>query len=290
MKKITLLLTVVASLAFLSSCKKDDASTPTAPAFENSPTSAYYSYEPVAGGGWASFISFFDLRSNDVSKKKYFKIQLKFQGVTDSFEIATLPQSINNLAPGFPAEIVDYPGFGYVNQWTNPEYRLLSTGGSAYYKDTIVRNPASNIYYLYQHFLSGALQGERPQSNFDHYYEPIGTNGQVLHHSRTIFYFKKGLCIDHNSTQPGGVVKPISTLFAGAPTYDWQNINTAFQLTNSTSAQSSNLYFIDFKNWRFFRWKQYMNPIFSPAQLTTEFGDYQSLDQLFKWPEGWGRP
>lgn len=276
------------TVAFCS-CKKDDKSITPPSAFANSPTCAYYSYEPIGGGQYGHFVSFFDLRSTNTAEKKYFKMQLKYQGVIDSFEIAGQPQSINNLAAGFPSDITGHPGFGWVNQWTNPQFRLLTSGGSSYYKDTIVRNPASNIYHLYLNYLSGPLQGEWPQSHFDNFYEPLGINGETRLHFRTIFYFKKGLCLDANNIDPIATIKPLNSFFVGAPAYDWENVSTAIQLSTST-AGANNFYFLDFKNWRFFKWEQYMNPIFSPAQLTTEFGDYQSLDNLFNWPEGWGKP
>jgi hypothetical protein len=280
------------SILSVTSCKKDNnQSTPPA-RFANSPTCAYFNQEPTGGGEWAWFLTFMDLRSTDITEKKYFKAQLKFRGI-DSFEVVGTPQSVNSIATNFPSDITVAPGYGVVNQWTNPQYRLLTGGGGSYYKDTIVRNPASNIYHLYLNYLSGPLQGEWPQSNLDGYHVPAGINGQTTTHFRTIFYFKKGLCLDANNVDPSITIKPLSSFFTGAPNiYDWQHVDAAFLLPNTPVVVNNpcTFFFIDFKNWRFFKWEQFMTNIFSPAQLATNFGDYQNLDKLLKWPEGWGRP
>lgn len=281
-------------IAFLfSACKKDTGSNNNPPSlFANGPTCAYASSTLAPGGGITQFITFMDLRSSNVADKKYFTVQLKYVGVKDSFEVVTQPQSINNLATGFPAEITEYPGFGLLNQWTNSQYRLLTNGGSSYVKDTIVRNPASNYYFLYQNYLSGGLKNEWPQSNLDNYYVPTGSNGQNSLHYRTIFYFNKGFCFDANNMEPGNNVKSISNFFTGAPNiYDWTNVDAAIQIVHFPvqNPNPNNFYFFDFKNWRYFKWKQYMNNIFSPAVLATEFGGYESLDNLLKWPAGWGK-
>ncbi len=267
-----------------TSCEKNDATKLTAPANTNSPTCAYTSYEQ-RGGQFHYFLNFFDLSSTNTADKKYFKMQLKFVGVKDSFEIEGIPQSINNLGSNFPAEITTAPGYGLVNQWTNPQYRVLNTG-LGFYKDTIVRNPASNIYFLHLNYLSGSLAGKWPQSNFDNYNVPTGVNGQSRLHFRTIFYFEQGLCLDANNFEQYTTLKPISALYSGAPNYDWTNVGSGLQIV---SGGLNRFYFLDFKNWRYFRWTQFMNPIFTPAQLATTFEGYQSLDDLVKWPDGWGR-
>jgi hypothetical protein len=292
MKNSLLLFTAILFLIMFLACKKDsDTAQSNGQQFANSPTCAYYSYEATGAGQYGQFITFFDLRSTTTAEKKFFKVQLKFQGVRDSFEVTTAPQSINSIAPGFPSEITAYPGYGWVNQWTNPQYRLLSTGGGSYYKDTIPRNPQSNIYYLYQNFLGGALKGEWPQSNFDNYSVPTGVNGQNTFYSRTIFYFKKGLCLKSDvSSQP----ELITSFYTGAPTvYDWSNIDAAIQIQQPATVPgvaAYNFYFFDFKNWRYFIWKQFGNPIFNnTVQLATTFEGYQSLNNFCKWPADWGK-
>lgn len=286
-------LATIAMLSFLCafySCKKNN--TPPAPApssAANTPTCAYASSVLAPGGGISQFITFMDLSNTVTAEKKYFTIQLKYVGVKDSFEVITLPQSVNNLAKGFPAEITSSPGFGLLNQWINPQYALKADFGN-YLQDTIVRNPASNYYFLYQRFLSGPLQGAWPQSNFDNYNVPTGQNGNNILHFRTIFYFKKGLCIDANAGTSGANTIPIETFYKGAPNYDWLNIDAAIQIVQfPVSAPSKcNFYFFDFKNWRYFRWEQFNSSILNNA-LGTQFYGYESLDRFIKWPQGWGK-
>lgn len=282
----------ILAVVMFSSCKKSGV-TPAPPAggSASTPTAAYSGKPKYTGPDLGQYITFMDLSSSKTSEKKYFTIKLAYVGVKDSFEIVTQPQSVDSLGAGFPSEITTAPGFGQMNQWTNSQYRLLTSGGSSFYKDTIVRNPASNLYFLYQNYVSGGLKGEWPQSNFDNYYVPLGTNAQVRLHFRTIFYFKKGFCIDANNIEGGLNVKSISNFFIGAPNiYDWQNVDAAIQIVNFpvVPANPTNFYFFDFKNWRYFKWEQFNSNILNGA-LGTTFHGYESLDKFCKWPEGWGR-
>ncbi len=275
-------------LLCFAACKKEGTATkPGTPKHANTPTCAYSGKAKYTGVDLGQYITFMDLSSSTTAGKKYFTIKLKYVGVKDSFEVVTPPQSIDSLAAGFPAEITEYPGFGSVNQWTNPQYRLITNGGNSYYQDTIVRNPQSNYYFLYQNYLSGGLKGEWPQSNFDNYREPLGINGQVRMHFRTIFYFNKGICFDANNTENGINTKNISNYFIGAPNiYEWENVDAAIQILSS--GIQNNFYFFDFKNWRYFKWEQFNSPILNNS-LGTSFSGYESLDTFCKWPDGWGK-
>lgn len=281
---------IATGMLYLSACKKDTSPVSPSPAHANTPTCAYVNTRPASGGGYETFVTFLDLSKPANANKKYFDVVLKYQGVKDSFELGTPPQSINNMAGNFPEEITYSPGYGAPGQWTNSEYRLLSNGGGNFYKDTIVRNPQSNIYYLHQNFLSGSLKGAWPQSNLDWVSVPTGINGQNDRYSRIVFYFKKGLCL-----KPALVPTPefISAFYKGAPNiYDWVNIDAVIQVQQSATVPgvtTYNFYFFDFKNWRYFIWKQYGNPVLGTVQLATTFEGYQSLDNFCKWPEGWGR-
>jgi hypothetical protein len=277
-------------ILLLASCKKDtDTTTANPPSkFANSPTCAYYH----TAIGSKQLITFMDLRSTNVSEKKYFTVELKFIGTKDSFEVVTSPRSIDSLGKGFPAEITEYPGFGFPNQWINPQY-MLKTSFGTYYKDTIPRNPASNIYYLYQYFTSGGLQGEWPQSNIDYLNEPTGINGDVIRHTRTIFYFKKGYCLDATNIEPNAAPKNLNSFYRGSPNiYDWQNVNAVIGIGGSLlpNTRTVNMYFLDFKNWRYFSWIQHPDVTTGTALLATKFTGYESLDKFIKWPEGWGKP
>lgn len=291
MKNRTGLYSIIFLILLFTSCKKDVAPVTPVTTHSNTPTCAYSGKAKYTGADLGQYITFMDLSSNKTSEKKYFTIKLKYVGVKDSFEVVTPPQTIDSLGAGFPAEITDYPGYGLVNQWTNPEYRLLTSGGNSFYKDNIVTNPQSNYYNFYLNFLSGPLKGEWPQSHFDNYSVPLGTNGQVRTHFRTIFYFKKGLCFDVNNMETGVKLKNINSYFIGAPDiYDWQNVDAAIQIINLpvVGANPNNFYFFDFKNWRYFKWEQFNSQVLNNA-LGTTFHGYESLDTFCKWPDGWGK-
>jgi hypothetical protein len=287
MKSITSFFSITILALLFTSCKKNDAMPSVVSKHANTPTCAYLGKVKYTGADLGQYITFMDLSSNTTAEKKYFTIKLKYVGVKDSFEVVTPPQTVDSIAAGFPAEIKEYPGYGLVNQWTNPEYRLLTSGGNSYYKDTIVRNPQSNYYNFYLNFLSGPVKEEWPQSSFDNYRVPIGTNGQVKLHYRTIFYFNKGLCFDANNMESGVNLKNINTYFIGAPNfYDWQNVDAAIQI--QSSGIQCNFYFFDFKNWQYFKWEQFNSPVLNNSLATTFYG-YESLDTFCKWPEGWGK-
>lgn len=287
MHKILAQFTAILFLATLIACKKDSGNSVRSDSV-NTPTCAYAQYEAVGAGEYGHTVYFLDLRSNSNAEKKYFRVQLKYRGVTDSFEIMEAPQPITALGADFPSDIRDNPGYGAPGQWTNPQYRLLNTGSGGFYKDTIVRNPQSNIYFLYQNYLAGPLKGEWPQNNLVNYRVPTGANGETEFYSNSILYFRKGLFIQSSYNAE---IKPLSELYKGSPgNYQWQQVDAAIQIANNVSPGTYNFYFLDFKNWRYFKWHQFMNNIFSPAQLATTFEGYQSLDNLFKWPEGWGKP
>lgn len=287
MRKIFTQFTVILLLAILIGCKKDKGNSPKSN-FANTPTCAYSLYESIGAGQYGFTVYFLDLRSSTNNEKKYFRVQLKFRGVTDSFEVMEAPQSINALGADFPSEINYNPGYGAPGQWTNSQYRLLNNGSGSFYKDNIVSNPQSNIYFLYQNYLAGPLKGEWPQNNLVNYRVPTGVNGETEFYSNSILYFKKGLFIQSSYNAE---IKPLSDLYKGAPsTYDWQKVDAAIQIANNIAPGTCNFYFLDFTNWRYFKWHQFMNNIFSPAQLATTFEEYQSLDNLFKWPQGWGKP
>ena len=289
MKNSVLYLFTIISIIVANSCKKDDGDKTKISKYSYSPTCAYTSTEPIGNGLYGTFLYFFDLRSSNTVDKKYFKLQLKYQGFRDSFEIVTSTQSVNSIASNFPPEITKAPGYGAVNQWTNPEYRLLSYNG-AYYKDTIPRNPQSNIYFLYQNFLSGSLKDVWPQSHFVHYNVPTGIDGQNTYYNLGIFYFSVGAIYFPYTNE----IKSLRSFYKGAPNaYDWEEIDAAIQISVNAGVgvAACNFYFFDFKNWRYFVWEQHGFPISANNfELATTFKDDQSLDNFCVWPEGWGKP
>ncbi|MBC7850063.1 MAG: hypothetical protein H7Y31_10015 [Chitinophagaceae bacterium] len=284
-KRIAYLLIAIATIA---SCKKqgtDDQLQPPS-AMKNTPTCAYFNVEQTSQG-WRQFIYFFDLRSKETASKKYFKMELKYIGVKDSFEIVGSPRSMDSLSKGFPAEIQSHIGYGWVHQWTNSSYRLLRDGSNQFYKDTIVRNPQSNIYFLHLFYQTGSLAGKWPQSNLDAVVEPLG-NGQVRRHFRTIFWFKEGLCYDAHDGATMAEMKSINSYTRGSAGYDWTNVSSAVQIGNGSQFQ--NIYFFDFTNWRYFKWEFYVNNIpGSISQPAVIYHGYKSLDEFMTWPEGWGK-
>jgi hypothetical protein len=82
------------------------------------------------------------------------------------------------------------------------------------------------------------------------------------------FFFKKGTCIVLSQNLPSASGSTIPTYqefledissVIGA-TYDWQNVDNYFQVTTELLALLQH-YFIDYKNWRYFRIKEFKTSV-----------------------------
>jgi len=106
------------------------------------------------------------------------------------------------------------------------------------------------------------------------------------------FFFKKGTCIVYSKSSASGTGMSVSgfpediSSVIGAP-YDWESIDNYFNVT--TGVGTSSHYFIDYKNWRYFRIKESKTsvPGTPGGQHAIEYGAYKSLDKLLNWPDDW---
>jgi hypothetical protein len=285
----------LALMGCLFACSEPETPSP-ASAFENSPTCAYFAQDLV-DGKWISRIYFFDLNHQLTKDKKFFAAEFMYKG-RDTMKIALPPQSIDNIAIGFPEDIMDYPGYGWVAQWKNASY-VLNRSSGAFFKDFIPTNPASNLYFMNDPQYVGSLAGKWPNAYLSYIRVPNGTGGHTQYTG--YFYFKhKKAFIGGNTYSTGdesevinyGILKlkDIDDIDLGA-SYEWENVDAAFSSTHSNGSFFPQHYFIDFKNWRYFVWTEGCDSTTGDClNRTIEFGDYQSLDKLLKWPEGWGKP
>lgn len=285
-KKIAILF-FLAVVLVLNSCKKD-STTSVVPSSKYTPTCAYYSQENI-GGTWTDFIYFFDLSDTPTSKKQYFVATPIYRN-RDTLQIVVTPRSIDSLGVGFPSEITDYIGYGWVNQWTNASYRLKKLGGSsrdAFYKDVTSSDAVSRINFLNNSSYLGSLAGKWPEAEIQGLIEPDGVGNIIRHYG--IFYFKEGKCWHYEDRTNSPLVKPISSFISGASSYDWNNVKAYFALYKNYNTRRTH-YFLDFKNWRYFTITEGFASVgITGTQSTLSFDAYKSLDNLLKWPTDWGK-
>lgn len=272
---------------FVVSCKKDTVKDTTIPSPSKfTPTCAYYSSENISGT-WRDFVYFFDLSESSNSQKLYFVAKPVFAN-QDSLSIVVEPRSVDSLGPNFPSEIKDYPGYGWVKQWTNPIYRLKFNG--SFYKEAVPNSLFNDASVM------GSLAGKWPQAEIKYYLqEPLG-NGTLLRHY-AFFYFSENRCYHTsvlvsnagNATYEPYGVRPINSIMPGFSKYDWTSVTAYFALYKSYNDRQTH-YFLDFKNWRYFTVVEGAASVgLSGTQPTISFTEYKSLDNLVKWPSGWGK-
>ncbi|MBK6966080.1 MAG: hypothetical protein IPH20_19705 [Bacteroidales bacterium] len=75
-------------------------------------------------------------------------------------------------------------------------------------------------------------------------------------------------------------------MFPGTPNYDWVNVNNVIFYQNEFGWDTH--VFFDFKNWRYFTWKEECVNYPDCSSIKVTMGSYKSLDTFMAWPEGWG--
>lgn len=274
MKKTYLLFSVFV-LSF-TNCSKDDSAptsiptpvTPIVPANKHIPTCAYFN-QIYSAGKTQEYVYFFDLSPAESKDKLYFVAQ-HIPG-TDSLKVISEPQSIETMGKNFPKEITEYPGSGWANQWYTTKGKLITNGSSYYFDATKAVT-----------FLSDT----NPQASINIKLPGVSKSGAYYHDVH--FYFKKNICYDSNNETGKIEPKQISDFYPPGASYDWVNVNSAYQA--ALNAVSNEYHFVDFKNWRYFVWKEkYSTPPGGFTTGTVQVSTYKSLDKLVKWPEGWGK-
>lgn len=288
---------LLAFVGLVLACSDPGDSVTPQPTFSNSPTCVYLRTELV-DGNWRDRYYFFDLNHSETSDKKFFAAEFLAKNY-DTMKVVIEPRSIDSLGINFPAEIMDYPGFGGVASWTNPEYLLkVDAFNGSFYKDPNPTNPASNLYFLNQPEYVGAMAGNWPNAYLPVIRVSDGAGGYVKY-SNIYFYFKHDLSYSRKAFYPDGTttdpepeafsLKAINDMVIG-PDYEWETVESAFSSPHSKGPAFPQHYFLDFKKWRYFVWTEGCNGEAGCLNRTIEFSDYKSLDKMLKWPEGWGQP
>ncbi len=278
--KTTTFSVIIVVAAFFNGCKKTSIPDPTV-TIGGSINSANFVTEDN------NTFMFFDLNHDDNKHKKYFYAERMFL-TKDTMKIKDGPYPINNLTTNWPSEVKDI-GMGSSSYMFVSAYMGLriTSGNSQYDSIRILSgylpgtlNPFEDPHY------SHSMAGKTPQG-YTMIQVPDGVGGSTPIYP--IFYFKEGYYIDRPFSWATYNPAPINTLLPGgtAARYDWANVDNVTSYVNDLSGNFRTHLFFDFKNWRYFTWEE--GCTMGCSQRTLTLGAYQSLDNLLKWPAGWGK-
>ena len=292
MKKYTtfVLNLLFATVAIMTGCKKTDTPNPVSNSSLNTPNfvSRYFTIPSK------SSIAFFDLNHDDNKDKKYFIAELMFLG-SDTMKISDGPFPITNLASNWPSNVKDV-GMGYtifdfppnLNSWvvTSSMGIRLNAGNAQYDSLKILNGISPNESPYDDPRFARSMAGKTPQG-YTLIQVPSGVGGSTPMYP--IFYFKEGYYVDKPYSWATIDAKPITSLVPGgaANKYDWSNVDNVISFPNDAQGNFNTNLFFDFKNWRYFTWKE--DCAFGCTERTLTMSPYKSLDGLLKWPAGWGK-
>jgi hypothetical protein len=231
------------------------------------------------------------LGADNTAQKKYFKAKM-IDVVSDSMQIISGPYTLDSLidVSTFPGYIKSANSGFYLTDFIfSDSIRVRQIGSNAQGKRMFLLGN-NNLYE--SNYVKAYAQGKQIEGStlLNYFKKPNGTGGFIGYMMH--FFFKQGKCIVHqkiasnsSATNYDQSVEDISTIIGAS--YDWENVDNYFNVTSGVGI--SQHYFIDYKNWRYFRIKEFKTSVPGTAggQYAIEYGAYKSLDKLLKWPEDW---
>lgn len=230
------------------------------------------------------------LGADNSAQKKYFKAKM-YDVVRDSMVITEGPYTLDSLIEisTFPSYIKSANSGFYLTDFIfSDSIRVRQTGLNANGKRVFIQVPwlGNGSDYVKPYAKGAQIEG----SNLNLFKKPTASGsfeGYAMH-----FFFKKGTCIVYSKSNASGTGMTVSGLpedissVIGA-SYDWENVDNYFGVPAASG--TSLHYFIDYKNWRYFRIKESKTtvPGTPGGQHAIEYGAYKSLDKLLNWPSDW---
>jgi hypothetical protein len=287
------LLVAALCLMLAASCKKSPVTPPpTGSGTKNSPNfvAQNFKWDAVTVGGWVEDgLIFYDLNHDDNKDKKYFVVKIaSFAGTTslDSFKIIKGPLPIDSAATNWPAHVKSC-GYGYnTDMYVNARTRMKVSSRTADGRLIYVYDSISPTLFTGPQF-SGRLAGKTPQGLS--FIRASGLPGGAIAW-QFWSYFKEETYLGNltGGGSGGWSSGAFSNMFAATPAYDWVNVNNVAFFKNEYGWNTH--IFFDFKNWRYFTWKESCPTPTDCSSITVSMSGYASLDKFLKWPEGWGKP
>ncbi len=273
------------------SCSNNNVPTPNPAPTNNSSKSILYDVNNPFDGGDDDYC-FMLLGADNSAQKKYFKAKM-IDVVSDTMEIISGPYTLDSLidVATFPSYIKSANSGFYLTDFVfSDSVRVRQIGSGSGGKRMFSQ---SNWNAYESNYVKSYANGKQIEGSTLNYFKiPTssgGFNGYGMH-----FFFKQGKCIVHqkissssSTTNYDQSVEDISSIIGAS--YDWQNVDNYFQVFGASGTTQH--YFIDYKNWRYFRIKEFKTSVSGTpgGQYAIEYGDYKSLDKLLKWPEEWKR-
>lgn len=276
-------------IVLLSGCKKDTA-TPLAPTpVNNSSKTVLYDVNNPFDGNDDDYC-FMLLGSDNSAQKKYFKA-IMIDVVKDSMKITEGPYTLDSLIDvnTFPSYIKSANSGFYLTDFVFADsIRMRQIGSNASGKRSFTQ---ANWNAYESNFVKSYTKGKQIEGTTLNFIKiPTSSGGYIGYGIH--FFFKQSKCIVYqkissssSTTNYDHSVEDISSIIGAS--YDWQNIDNYFQVFGASGTTLH--YFIDYKNWRYFRIKETKTsvPGTPGGQHAIEYGAYKSLDKLLKWPEEW---
>lgn len=278
-------------VAIATSCKDNNMPTPQPTPTQNSSKTVLYDANNIYDGSDDDYC-FMLLGADNSAQKKYFKAEM-IDVLKDSMEITEGPYTLDSLidVSTFPSYITSACSGMYMSDFVfSDSVRMRQVGlngnGKRIFTQATWMGSGSN--YVKAYAKGTQIEGIVGLSNY--FKKPTASGG--FEGYEIYFFFKKGTCIvtkktdgSGSSLSVSGFPEDISTVIGAS--YDWQNVDNYFNVTSGVGVSTH--YFIDYKNWRYFRIKESKTSVSGTpgGQHAIEYGPYKSLDKLLKWPEDW---
>ncbi|MFN8260921.1 MAG: hypothetical protein U0X41_08325 [Chitinophagales bacterium] len=276
-------------IALISSCSNNNIPAPQPSPTNNSSKTVLYDVNNI-GDPDDNDYCFMLLGADNSAQKKYFKAKM-YDVVRDSMVITEGPYTLDSLIDisTFPSYIKSANSGFYLTDFIfSDSIRVRQTGLNANGKRVFIQVPwlGNGSDYVKPYAKGAQIEG----SNLNLFKKPTASGsfeGYAMH-----FFFKKGTCIVYSKSNASGTGMTVSGLpedissVIGA-SYDWENVDNYFGVPAASG--TSLHYFIDYKNWRYFRIKESKTtvPGTPGGQHAIEYGAYKSLDKLLNWPSDW---
>ncbi len=288
--KNTILFSAIFFALISTNCTNNNTPSPQPSPTNNSSKTVLYDVNNIGDPNDDDYC-FMLLGADYSGQKKYFKAKM-IDIVKDSMEVISGPYTLDSLidVSTFPSFIKSANSGSYLTDFVfSDSIRVRQTALNANGKRVFTQAPwtGNGSNYVKPYTQGSQIIGT---TTLNYFKKPTATGsfeGYLMH-----FFFNKGTCIVFSKTSASGTSVSVSgfpediSSVIGA-TYDWQNVDNYFNVT--TGVGVSTHYFIDYKNWRYFRIKESKTsvPGTSGGQHAIEYGNYKSLDKLLVWPDDW---
>ena len=278
------------TVVILTGCTSNNTPSPQPTPSNNSSKTVLYDVNNIGDPNDDDYC-FMLLGADNSAQKKYFKAKM-IDILKDSMEITSGPYTLDSLVDvsTFPAYIKSASSGMYLTDFVFLDsVRVRQTGLNANGKRIFTQVPwlGNGANYVKPYTKGAQIEGTVALNYFKKPTASGSFEGYLMH-----FFFKKGTCIVYSKSSASGTGMSVSgfpediSSVIGA-SYDWESIDNYFNVT--TGVGTSSHYFIDYKNWRYFRIKESKTsvPGTPGGQHAIEYGMYKSLDKLLNWPSDW---